>query len=393
MNENSFNVCSRCGSANPLSARYCYQCGYELKSPEAPVVCTKCNTVNQGSANFCKRCGSKLPKAQSKFLCPQCSASNNAGTTYCVNCGFDFTTSTMPSSVSLAGKVASQPQIQQPVVATDSVVVTKSQDKKMSRKEKKRLKREEEERRYYEQVAARKQAKIDKKQAKKDAKAQAKANKKQVVSQQPVQPVMQYPVVAQQPVQAIQYIPPVVQQIVVEQPKAAKAKKHRVKNLIVFLIALVGLYFILLPEQANLFKQFALLTYTSGSVAGVRMTGWDVVMAVLSNFVPTAASLSTVAGTFTFDSIEMLITGVVLAVVVLELVVIILAKILGMITGKSRKSLDFNAFGVFVVTGGAFAYAYLHGINTIAFSKFALVIPLVFLAIAIFNSKYKKEKK
>ena len=43
MNENSFNVCSRCGSANPLSARYCYQCGYELKSPEAPVVCTKCN--------------------------------------------------------------------------------------------------------------------------------------------------------------------------------------------------------------------------------------------------------------------------------------------------------------------------------------------------------------
>ena len=38
MGENKFNVCSRCGSANPISARYCYQCGFEMKSPEAPVV-------------------------------------------------------------------------------------------------------------------------------------------------------------------------------------------------------------------------------------------------------------------------------------------------------------------------------------------------------------------
>ena len=392
MNENSFNVCSRCGSANPLSARYCYQCGYELKSPEAPVVCTKCNTVNQGSANFCKRCGSKLPKAQAKVLCPQCSASNNAGTTYCVNCGFDFTTSTMPASVAVAGKVASQPQFQQPVAATDTVVVTKSQDKKLTRKEKKRLKREEEERRYREQVAARKQAKIDAKQAKKDAKAQAKANKKQVV-QQPVQPVVQYPVVAGQQMPAIQYMPPVVQQIVVEPKKETKVKKHRIKNLIVFLIALVGLYLILLPEQANLLKQFALLTYTSESVAGVRMTGWDVVLAVLSNFVPSVAKLSTVASTYNFESIEMLLTGIVLAVVVLELVFVILAKILGMITGRAHKGFDVNSFCVFAVTAGAFAYVYLHGIHTIVLSKYALIIPLVFLAIAIFNSKFKKENK
>ena len=389
MNENSFNVCSRCGSANPLSARFCYQCGYELKSPEAPVVCTKCNTVNQGSANFCKRCGSKLPKAQSKVLCPQCSASNNAGTTYCVNCGFDFTTSTMPASAAISGQVFAG---QQQVVATDSVVV-KSQDKKMSRKEKKRLKREEEERRYREQIEARKQAKLDKKQAKKEAKAKAKASKKQVV-QQPVRPVVQYPVVAGQQIPAIQYIPPVVQQIVVEPPKEEKkVKKHRLKNLVVFLIALVGLYLILLPEQANLFKKFALLTYTSASVPGVRMTGWDIIMAVLSNFVPTAANLSTLASTYAFDSIEMLLTGIVVAVVVVDLVFIILAKTLGIITGKAHKGADVNAFVWFVITGGVFAYAYLHGINTIVLSKFALIIPLVFLTIAIFNTKYKKENK
>ena len=391
MNENSFNVCSRCGSANPLSARYCYQCGYELKSPEAPVVCTKCNTVNQGSANFCKRCGSKLPKAQSKTLCPQCSASNNASSTYCVNCGFDFTTSTMPSSVALAGRVERQPA----VVATTTSVEVQPQEKKLSRKDKKRLKREEEERLYREQMAARAQAKLDKKQAKKEAKANAKAAKKQVV-EQPVaqqqmmqQPVVQYPVVAQ-PMQQVQYLPPVVQQIVVEQPKP-KAKKHRIKNLIVFLIALVGLYFILLPQQANLFKQWGLMVYTSATVPSVKLTGWDALVALLSNFAPDVASLSTIASTYTFDSIEMLITGIILGLAVLDLVFVLLSKLVGIISGKAHKGIDFNAIGAMLVSGGAFAYGYIHGVNTIAFSLYALVIPVVFLAIAIFNSKIKKD--
>lgn len=384
MNENSFNVCSRCGGANPLSARYCYQCGYELKSPEAPVICTKCNTVNQGSANFCKRCGSKLPKAQSKAVCPQCSASNVAGATFCSNCGFDFNAYTMPSAMAVNRQIERQEQL-----AATSVVVTQSQDKKLTRKEKKRLKREEEERLYREKIQARKQAKIDKKQAKKDAKAQAKQAKKQVVQQQP-QPVAQYPVVAGQQMPAIQYIPPVVQQIVVEPPKPA-VKKHRIKNLLVFLIALFGLYFILLPEQIDFFKRFGLLVYSSTSVASVKMTGWDVLMAVLSNFVSGAANLSAIAGKHTFDSIEILIVGVIVAVAVVELVFILLAKIVGMITGKAHKGIDFNALGMALITGGAFAYMYLHGVRSLTLSVYAFSIPLVFLAIAIFNTKYKKD--
>lgn len=378
MNENSFNVCSRCGGANPLSARYCYQCGYELKSPEAPVVCTKCNTVNQGSANFCKRCGSKLPKAQTKTVCPQCSASNVAGATFCANCGFDFTTSTMPSAVALAGQLERQDQ----VVATNAEVVS-TQDKKLSFKERRKLKREEEERAYREELEAKKQAKLAKKQA-----------KKQPVQQQVAQPVVQpqmaqYPVVIQQG-QVMPFVPPVAQQTEVEQSKP-KAKKHRLKNLVVLLIALVGLYLVLLPEQFNLFKSFNLLVYTTASVNGVAMTGWDVLIAVLSNFAPGVTSLSTVASANVFDSIEILITAVVLAFAVIQLVIIVLAKLLGIITGKAHKGVDANAIISMLITGGAVAYGYFHGVSTIEYSLYSAIIPAIFLLVAIFNSKIKKD--
>ena len=377
MNENSFNVCSRCGGANPLSARYCYQCGYELKSPEAPVVCTKCNTVNQGSANFCKRCGSKLPKAQSKTLCPQCSASNVAGATYCVNCGFDFTTSTMPSALSLAGQV----EMQEPVVAAS---VAPAKEKKLSGREKRKLKREEEERLYREQLEAKKQAKLAKKQAKKQ-------KGKQVVQQPVAQPqVVQYPVVQQG--QVAPFVPPVVQQVEAEQP-VAKAKSHRLKNLFVFLIALVGLYVILLPQQFNLLKSFdlGLLVYTTESVSAVKMTGWDILIAVLSNFVPSVTSLSTVASNYTFESVAILVVAALLAIVVIYLALVVLAKLLGILTCRARKGVDKKAILMMLITGGAFAYAYFKGVDTIEISLYAVAIPVIFLLVAIFNSKVKKD--
>ena len=46
-NSNSFNVCSRCGSANSLSAKYCYQCGSQLKVPEEPVVETPVEEISE----------------------------------------------------------------------------------------------------------------------------------------------------------------------------------------------------------------------------------------------------------------------------------------------------------------------------------------------------------
>ena len=94
MNQNNYNVCSKCGTANPLMARYCYQCGNQLKAPQEPIVCPKCNTVNVSSANFCKRCGSKLLKAQSTKYCPQCYTAIPADSMYCPNCRYDYRTGT-----------------------------------------------------------------------------------------------------------------------------------------------------------------------------------------------------------------------------------------------------------------------------------------------------------
>ena len=87
----------------------------------------------------------------------------------------------------------------------------------------------------------------------------------------------------------------------------------------------------------------------------------------------------------------MLITGVILGFAVLDLVLILLAKLVGIISGRAHKGIDFNAIVAMLVTGGAFAYGYAHGVHTISFSLYALVVPVVFLAIAIFNSKIKKD--
>ena len=95
MNQNNYNVCSKCGTANPLMARYSYQCGTQLKAPQEPIVCPKCNTVNVSSANFCKRCGSKLLKAQSTKYCPQCYTAIPSDSMYCPNCRYDYRTGGM----------------------------------------------------------------------------------------------------------------------------------------------------------------------------------------------------------------------------------------------------------------------------------------------------------
>lgn len=90
MGNNNYNICNKCGTANPLMARFCYQCGNQLKAPQEPVVCPKCNTVNISEANFCKRCGNKLVKAQATKYCPQCSTAIPADSMFCPNCRYDY---------------------------------------------------------------------------------------------------------------------------------------------------------------------------------------------------------------------------------------------------------------------------------------------------------------
>lgn len=88
-NSNSYNVCTRCGTPNSLSAKYCYQCGGQLKVPEQPVVCEKCNTVNTGMANFCRNCGSTLKIGTVTKNCPRCGKAVAQEQSQCA-CGYSF---------------------------------------------------------------------------------------------------------------------------------------------------------------------------------------------------------------------------------------------------------------------------------------------------------------
>ena len=89
MNNNSFNTCSRCGSANSLSAKYCYQCGARLKVPDEPKACPKCGTINSGLSNYCRACGSALQGNVQVKYCPQCHKELPVGQTVC-DCGYSF---------------------------------------------------------------------------------------------------------------------------------------------------------------------------------------------------------------------------------------------------------------------------------------------------------------
>lgn len=89
-NLNNFNICPRCNTPNPMVAKYCFQCGTQLKSPDTPIVCSKCNTVNTGRSSFCKTCGNKLVGTSATKICPRCSNVVNANSTICDKCGYAF---------------------------------------------------------------------------------------------------------------------------------------------------------------------------------------------------------------------------------------------------------------------------------------------------------------
>jgi ribosomal protein L40E len=115
-NSNNFNICEKCGTANPIVAKYCYQCGGQLRTPEDPIVCSKCNTVNSGSARFCKFCGTKLFAGNSIKVCPRCNHTVYAEASICDRCNFEF-----PLFTNNILPVLTQPQctpLNQPAAAT-----------------------------------------------------------------------------------------------------------------------------------------------------------------------------------------------------------------------------------------------------------------------------------
>ncbi len=131
-NSNNFNVCEKCGTANPIVAKYCYQCGAHLRTPEDPIVCAKCGTVNSGAARFCKFCGTKLYRGGSIKICPRCNHTVAGDAVVCDRCHFEFATSTLNPAVGqlpspqTAGNAADAAADKNAVAATKTAKKTKS---------------------------------------------------------------------------------------------------------------------------------------------------------------------------------------------------------------------------------------------------------------------------
>lgn len=90
-NTNSFNICTRCGHSNALSAKYCSRCGAPLKAIEEPIICAKCQTRNASTANFCRSCGTNLRVTTATKTCPNCGKEVNVTDNVC-SCGYSFVT-------------------------------------------------------------------------------------------------------------------------------------------------------------------------------------------------------------------------------------------------------------------------------------------------------------
>lgn len=89
--------CLKCGTTNPNSARYCYECGTALteawktkfSDSKAFKFCPKCSVSNPKSGRFCFECGTPLDdRVQSQSLqCPTCGISVDSSRLFCPNCG------------------------------------------------------------------------------------------------------------------------------------------------------------------------------------------------------------------------------------------------------------------------------------------------------------------
>lgn len=90
-------VCPACGTQNPGSSVFCYNCGTNLRqaaqaAPADARVCRQCGAPNAPDDLFCVSCGSKFPEEVvsapvAGIVCAACGAQNADDAVFCTSCG------------------------------------------------------------------------------------------------------------------------------------------------------------------------------------------------------------------------------------------------------------------------------------------------------------------
>jgi membrane protease subunit (stomatin/prohibitin family) len=76
--------CPKCGTQNPVGAKFCSNCGAEQQAPQAATVeCPSCHEPVQSGSKFCNNCGkSVVPQP-----CKNCQSPVPPGSKFCNSCG------------------------------------------------------------------------------------------------------------------------------------------------------------------------------------------------------------------------------------------------------------------------------------------------------------------
>lgn len=134
-NPTNVNICEKCGATNPVTAKFCFQCGNVLRAPNQPVICKSCSTANNSSARYCKFCGKPLYEGDGPQKCPRCNHTVGANAVVCDKCHFR-----MPVKEQQEEEQPLSPLVEKETLPETEVEVTPQSDEPVRQEQKKATK-------------------------------------------------------------------------------------------------------------------------------------------------------------------------------------------------------------------------------------------------------------